>query len=267
MSARRIEDEPQEIPRAEWSAVLEWLDRRWHPGEHLSIYGRTGSGKTYTIVHGLLPLWTRCRVLIIDVKHDQGTMAPVGHVVSRRPELSDRLSFKVREYVQGRESKAWDRDPEWYKLQPQHHRWVPDRKQQTAHNDRVRSEIGRALDMAFHEGNWVIVVDDVVTVADSKPPNLDLADLLQRIWRDGRDRGVTMIAATQAPSYAPPAMYDQASFAIFSRMTDVRRQERLGEIAGNVDLIEAELPRLQRHEILIGDLEYDNWVVTRVGDS
>lgn len=265
--SQRIESPDQEtvdVPVLPWDQVVQWLDRRWHPGEHWSIFGRTGSGKTYQLVHGLLPLWTRSRVLIVDVKHDKGTMDPIGHVVTKKPHAGDKLPFRVREWTRGRDHPSWDQDPEWYKLQPRAHRWHPDRARQRSRESQVRADVGYALDQAFHEGDWVIVVDDVVTVADKKPPNLDLGDLLARIWRDGRDRGITMIAATQAPAFAPAAMYDQPTFVSFGRTADVRRQIRLGEIGGDRELIEAILPELQGHETLIMDLANDHALVTEV---
>lgn len=251
-------------PVADWDAVLEWLDSRWQPGEHCSIFGRTGSGKTYTIVNGLLPLWTRSEALIIDVKHDKGTMDPIGHVVTKKPNTLDRIPFKVRDWTRGKEHESWDKDPAWFKLQPKGHHWSPDRNRQRQRSDRVRAEVGEALDDAFHRGNCVIVVDDAVTVAARNPPNLDLGDLLGRIWRDGRDRGITVIAATQAPANAPSAMYDQPTFLIFSRMRDARRQLRLGEIAGDADLIETTLPQLEHQQILLLDGEYGDAVITKV---
>lgn len=252
------------VPVVPWTRVETWLDGRWEPGEHMSIFGRTGSGKTYVLVYGLMPLWARSRVLIIDSKHDRGTMREVGHVVSKQPGFNDRLPFRVREWTGKPESRKWDDDPEWYKLQPVKYKWHADRTREKASLDRVRAVVGKALQMVYEEGDWVVILDEVRDLSESRSPGLDLGAILSKLWREGRDRNVTIIAGTQAPAMAPPSMYDQCTYAIFGRNADLRRTERLGEIAGNIELVEQVLPQLQEHELLIMDLYYDKAVVSEV---
>jgi hypothetical protein len=258
------DDEETVVPVISWPDALEYLDEHWHPGMHVSIFAPTGRGKTYLIMEGLMRLWTRSRVLIIDVKRDRGTMAPYGHVVQRYPTLSQKLPFMVRQHTRDGDHESWDNDPEWYKLQPEDYRWSPDKKRADAPTLRTRADVGRALDKAFHEGNWTIVLDEVHTLQREESPGLDLGNLLARIWEEGRDRDITIIAGTQQPVDAPSQMYDQPSFVFLGRMKDVRRQMRMGEIGGARDLVMDILPELEGHEFLMLDLVNDEVFIVEV---
>lgn len=255
---------PRAIPVISDEVAIQWFDERWQPGEHMSIWGRTGSGKTTFIVELALTLWVRSRVLIVDTKKDRGTMHPVGHVVKTFPTTTDKLPFRVREWTRDPNHKSWDHDPEWYKLQPGEYKWVTNKTAYQKQIGPIQQQIGTALQKCFDEGDWVIVIDEVRDLSDPEVPGLDLTPLLTRIWREGRDRGVTIIAGTQAPSLVPPAMYDQPTYHVFGRMADARRILRLGEISGDRDMLVETLPALRRHEVLVVDVVDDMAFVTEV---
>jgi hypothetical protein len=214
----------------------------------VSIFGRTGDGKTHLVRWGLLPLWQRYPVLLVDTKPRNRTLTGCGSLVRQFPTSMQRLPYRLRHH----ESKRWDRDPEWFRLRPPAARWSPDRKRQSENWTRARGVVGRALDECYHGGGWVVVIDEVRAVSDGQDPSLDLTPVLENTWQRGRDQPVTLIALTQSPVFVPGSMHTQPTHVYISGMRDLAKVDRLGEIGGDVDLIRQVLPSLsrRRHEFL-----------------
>lgn len=234
------------VERVEWEEFYDYLSGEWHAGQHLSIFSETEGGKTHMIRYGLLPLWQRYPVLYFDLKPKAQTIAGMGKVVHQFPTWDQRLKYRIRDPS----SAEWERDPQWFRLKPPQYHWSPDPRREDATWRRARRVVGEAIDRAFTEGGWVLVVDDTQTVTDPQPPSLDLAAPMRNAWRNGREQPLTVVAATQQPAGAPTQMYDQPTYFLLGGIGDVRRHERLGEIGGDVKLIEAVLPTLDDREFL-----------------
>lgn len=234
------------VERVPWDEHAEYLDREWEPGAHCSIFAPTSGGKTYLIRRGLLPLWQRYPVLYFDLKPKAKTAAGMGRIVRGYPTAADRLRYKVRPL----DSDKWDTDPQWFRLRPPVYRWSPDPRREDETWRRARAVVGEAIDRAMHDGGWVLVADDCQTITDPESPSLSLKAPMVNAWRNGREQPLTIIAATQQPAGAPSQMYDQPDFIYLGRTGDSRRHYRLAEIGGDIELIEATLPTLERHEFL-----------------
>lgn len=245
------------LPRVPWEQHVAYLDERWQAGQHVSIFARNGGGKTLLIRRLLESLWTRSRVLFIASKKTDASIGGMGHKVSAFPNRAQRLRYDARRS----DHPDWEKDPEWYVLQVPSYRWSADAKRTDEGYKRARALVGTALDRAYGEGDWVIVADEVRALADPEPPNLNLAPILKTIWQRGRSERDTLIAGTQAPRWAPGEMYDQWVYAYFGRMTDVAKQIRLGEIAGDSELLRRALPTLERFEFLFVDAEGERQIV------
>lgn len=193
--------------RVGWRDVVRRVDRLWVPDQapHHSIVGQTRSGKTYLVTRGLFPLVRDDKVLIIDNKGGDPTLAGYGKPVREIPKYR-RLSDERRP----REN--------WF------HLLVHDDR------DRARDQVAKALDEAYREGGWTIYADETRALTDPRSPGLGLQPLLDRIWLRGGSHGVTLIAATQAPRWVPSSFYDQCAFVWVSRIRDRRAHERVMEI-------------------------------------
>lgn len=239
----------EDIPRLEWRDFARMWAPELHGGEHISIIASTGDGKTHLIRYGILPLYRRDPVLIIDAKRDQGTLSrptQLGRVVHQFPTWDQRARYRVRR----RDSSDWARDPEIWRLQPAEYRWRPDTKIHDREYQRARAIVGTAIDRALHEGRWVLVVDDVALVTDKDPPALDLGAPMRAAWKLGRDKPLTVIAATQQPVNAPSEMFDQPTHLFLGGTEDERRHERMAEIGGNRRQLEGIVSQLNEREFL-----------------
>jgi hypothetical protein len=115
----------------------------------------------------------------------------------------------------------------------------------------AQQQVYEALKRVYDEGNWVVFLDEIRDITDPKPPNLGLVSWVDQIYRKGRVKRVSIVAATQAPRWVPASFYDQASFAWIGRLADEQKQKRLLEIGG---LSRAHFPfvsSLQRREWLL----------------
>jgi hypothetical protein len=211
--------------RVEWEQHRRWVHSRWNigrgSGQHVSIIGPTGRGKTVFVRETLLssPKLAKHRVLYVDCKGDDpeitGAYKPVRHFPSR---LERSLSVR----------------------QEQHYRLV----------DPNRAEAWKALDAAYKEGDWLIVFDEFRDVTDPKPPNLGLAAQCAFIYRKGRTRGVLFLSCTQAPRWVPREFYESPELLYIGQTRDRDVRRRLREIGGDTEMIEAGMLSLRRYEFL-----------------
>lgn len=238
------------IPRIPWEEfrddvlhrkVVRGQDAGWEAGQHASIFAPTGGGKTYLIRHGLLPLWQKYPVLWIQFKPRDGTMDGWGRRAHEYPGWDQRLRYRFR----GLRSERWQRDPEHFLVRLPAYRWSNTTKQESEAWQRARRIAGEALDRAYREGGWVVVIDEVRALADGKAPALSLSSVLENSWQRGRSQPLTVIAGTQQPASAPSSMYDQPRWVFFGRQLDIGRHERIGEIGGDVEAVRAALPTLK----------------------
>lgn len=220
-------------PWTEWSTLAARVNRMWDPENtpHHSIIGLTGSGKSYLGINGIIrPMCPYDRVLIVDTKGDDPIVSNAGKGVKELPTPA----WKTQE-----ERK---REDQWWRLT------LSDNYRE------ARNQVGTALQQIYKEGNWVIFFDEIRDITD--PPGrtasgLGLLPQVDRIYRKGRSKHISIVAATQAPRWVPPSFYDQSSFAWIGRLRDEIRQKRLLEIGG---MSKKELPilaSLQRRQWLL----------------
>ncbi len=235
-----------EVPRTSWEDHYAFLEDTAEAGDHTSIFAPTKGGKTHLIRYGLLPLWQRYPVLWVRFKQKDKTLKQLGRIVHQYPSWDQRLRYQAR----GVDSPKWETDPEWFILALPHYRWTPASKNESATWQRARRIAGTALDRAYGEGGWVVVVDEVRALAGKDAPALSLEAVLENSWQRGRDQPLTLIAGTQQPANAPSSMYDQAAHIYLGQTRDVGRHQRLSEIGGDTETIKAVLPTLELHEFL-----------------
>lgn len=225
-----------DVPWREWSDVSSYVNGAWDPenAPHHSIIGLTGSGKSYLAINGILKeMCPLDRVLIIDVKRDDKLVSTTGRAVRELP----RNTWY---------SKMGRRQDE-----PMSHWW-----RLVVHEDKhkAQQQVYDALKRAYNEKNYVVFVDELFYVTSPQKEFLNLSGPVERIYRFGRNKHVSLIAATQSPRYVPSSFYDQASFAWIGRLRDESKQKRLLEIGG---LSRKELPYIselqRRHWLLSAD--------------
>jgi hypothetical protein len=228
--------------RISWAQHRAWLDHNWHRGQHVSIIAATGDGKSYLVREGLLPLWADYRVLILDVKGDDETLAGLGQLVHSFPAVEDNPQ---------QQPPAGERV---YRLLVPEFEWSPrsgSKRRDSPGLRRAQEVAGTALHRCYQQGDWLIVLDEARAIVDNEQAfGLGLRGVVENIWQRGRSRGVALVSCTQQPLWMPSSFYSQPSVLYIARMLEPPTN-RLREIGGDTQLMRRTLPKLARYEFLV----------------
>lgn len=236
MRAGSMADEPDSIPVVPWESAQKKIRKVWVPKDrpHHSIIGLTGSGKSFLVRHGIMPMVKFDHVCIVDVKGDDPTLEGLGKPVKKLPS-DERISWK-RVFEGKREPEP---ERHWYRLM------VPDDR------NAAREMVSTALQKCYKEGNWIIYLDETRHLTDRRAPFLDLTPQLEHIWMKGRSRRVCIVACSQEPRWLPGSFYSQASFAWIGRVRDERMQQRLTEVGGMTRKMLPQIASIKPHEWVV----------------
>lgn len=232
-----------DVERVEWDTFLSDVFD-WRQGEHVSLIGHTGSGKT-TALLAILPHRRYC--VLVGTKARDRTLSGL----VRRP----RWGRPLRPH-------EWRRIEDWPPPDPTAERVVLwprlDRLEDTA---RQQDVFGRMLEGVFSTGGWCVAADELHYLAT----HLGLRPQLELLYEQGRSLGVSLVAATQRPAWVPLAVYSQATHLFLWRSTDDRDTKRLSDIGGGIDrdLIRRTTRFLPRFDCLYVNTRDDVAVVTR----
>lgn len=197
----------------EWEAWREWFAGEWRQGEHVSIIGPTGTGKT-TLELELLKI--RRYVVFIATK-------------------------PADEKISSLEREGYTRIDAWPKYPPEEvDRWLLWPKGSGSMSGeskaRQRAVVHDALRRIFEgpkggkPGRWCVCIDEARYVADTK--YLGLASDINQLLIQGRSVFVSMVLGFQRPSWVPQEAYDQPSHLFIAGDNDRRNVNRFREIGG-----------------------------------
>jgi hypothetical protein len=243
MSAALVheDDDLAGVERVAWDDFLAAFD--WEQGEHVSLIGPTGGGKTTL---ALQILERRAYVLVLASKPQDATLAGLvkkkGYQrIKRWPPPLSRAPF-----VNGR--PAWQRVLLW----PTYRKMsdIPAQREAFVH----------ALHEAFAQGAWCVFADDLNKLCEQ----LKLDGALKPYWTDGRSVKLSLVASAQRPAWVPLYLYSQATHLFFWRTTDARDLKTIGGLNGADDkLVRHIVSRLPKHDVLYVNTRTGHMAVTK----
>lgn len=172
----------------------------WRQGEHVTIIGMTGSGKT-TLAKSLLDLRT-WRVMLVT-KEDDLTWRG-WRTVSSVDQIKPRPAQHERETDRG---TSWKLFPEYTKSGPV-----------------FRS----AFDRVWKDGGWTFYVDEAYHVQHK-----GLEQNLVQLLTQGRSRRVSMVCGVQRPSWVSRFVFSEATHLFCFQCGDRRDLKALRDGVGD----------------------------------
>lgn len=209
------------VPYMDWDRFVEAFDFR--QGEHITLVGGTGSGKTTLARELILP--RRDFVSVFGTKKKDaslyGPLTAAGYVLTDDWDPYDeeipKVIFRPTISGVGKGGKAGQ-----------------------------SNAFEEAMDEVFEAGNWCCYFDEVAYLSK----NLKLATPLETLWMQGRSLGISMVAATQRPVEIPLIAYE-ANHLFLWKFTDKRNVDTISEFTGsNINVARQVIPRLPRYEAL-----------------
>lgn len=223
----------QHVQELEWE---DFLAHRfvWRQGEHVSLVGPTGGGKT-TVALEILERRALCVVFANKPRDD--TMK----------KLTKRDGWKLETKFQGYDPKK-----------PRIVLWP--KGDNMDNYEAVQSKVYRdALDQLWHIGYYCLFFDEVRYICD----NLKLRKKIELLWQQARALKISIVACTQRPAYVPVLMFDQATHLFFWCDNDEYNLKRIGGLgATNAKLIREIVGQLKKHQVLYLNTRTGDMVIT-----
>lgn len=214
-------DPSSPAPIVGWDDFIADFVPAWKQGEHVSIVGPTGQGKS---VLGLALVKARARARDADT---------VVFGTKPRDRTLDKLGWPV--------VTEWP--PNYGENQVIVWPAYGDPDDAAIRQEKAFRPVMRRI---FKDGNRTVYIDEVSDFHE----RMGLTNLLNEYWKMGRSNGLTFVAATQRPRGVPRAMFSEPSWLFFFRTPDEDELKRVSEIGGDTKLVKEIVRRLDPHQFL-----------------
>lgn len=242
------------LPFTPWDQFMaRW---RWAQGEHVTVIGPTGTGKT-TLIRAIMPKRydAAAAVAVLATKPvDKGleSWARTDHLAIVRDFPPRRFPPPPNVVTPNGTVVPWKRRIMiWPRV-----KGMP-LDQIDAH---VADVHRRAMTGMFWQGGWCVVGEELWELT-----RIGLARELEQLWSQGRSAGLTVVGATQRPVDIPLLAYNSASHLFMFADNDDVNLRRLQGIGGmNGRDIQAMVRALPLHDVLYIGTRTRELIRTRV---
>lgn len=223
--------------RVPWTDAVARMD--WRQGEHVTLIGPTGVGKTELMTE-LLRLRRWC--IFLNTKRIDPTQAVLKRELGFR---SIRRGTDVNPDIASR-----------YIIAPDWSRKLLRSGTTDAHHASVFRD---ALTRAFWQTGWTVAIDELEYINR----DLRIDTEVNRLLRQGRSQKNSMILGTQRPRHVTLHAYEQATHLFLWRAADLSNVARAAELAGvNRAEVMDIVPKLPRHDALYVNTVTGDMLVT-----
>lgn len=208
--------------RVSWKLAISRMD--WRQGEHVTLIGPTGVGKT-ELMTALLeyhPFAVFLNTKRIDLTQ-QRLKAMGFRTIQRGQDLNPEIAPR---YIL---SPPWPKKLSSEQLDALH-----------------RQEFINCLTRAFWQTGWTVAIDELEYVNR----DLKIDSPVNKLLRQGRSQGNSMVLGTQRPRHVTLHAYEQATHLFIWKQSDLSNVKRAAELAGanQRELLEV-IPTLDRHDV------------------
>lgn len=245
------------VPFIPWSEFLARF--QWRQGEHVTVVGPTGTGKT-TLIRAILPK-----------RYAAGAAVAV---LATKPRDANLESWARHDNLTT--IRSWPpRAPQWWRppadivnpdgsTTPWDHRlmvWPRPIGLELGQVDEHIAQTHRdAFTSMYWEGGWCIVAEELWELS-----RLGLDREMSQVWTQGRSAGLSLVGGTQRPVSIPLFAYNNASHLFMFRDNDEVNLKRLQGIGGMSGKVLAESVRsLRGHDVLYIGTRTQELMRTRV---
>jgi energy-coupling factor transporter ATP-binding protein EcfA2 len=214
--------------------VISWQEFlhnfHWKQGEHMTLLGTTGYGKS-TLERIIIPKY-RNYVVVFATKRRDDTM-----------DKFERAGFKVQK-----------------KFSPEVENHIILRPPINPDDDRSqRDEFNTAMTEIFWAGNWCMVWDEAAYLSY----DLGLDRKMNRMLMQGRSLGISCVTTSQRPAFIPTYAYDMATHFFFWKLKLSRDVEKVGHLGG-LDMagMRDTIRQLDKYQFLYYNKDTDYSVIT-----
>ena len=230
-----------ELPLTPWADFMAQL--RWSQGEHVTIIGPTGTGKT-TLMRALMQKRIQAggAIVVLATKPRDTALSSW----ARQDELTI-----VRDWPP-RAPQRWRPPldhitPQGRTLDWEHRVMVWPQADPGRYAETLSAVHRRALVDMFVRGDYCIAAEELHYLC----AELGLEKELNTIWTQGRSNGLSLIGGTQRPVNIPLYAYSSASHLFFFGDNDERNLARIQGLGGMAaENIRRQVGTLPKHDVL-----------------
>lgn len=198
-----------EVPFLEWEDFKRQFN--WRQGEHVTLIGHTGSGKTELLIR-LLPL--RKHVVVLGTKGEDETLQQL-----------ERSGYK--KVSNWNQIPMTDRGPVYSHIIV----WPEIEGIDTVQRKILRNIFLQVMSSVYRAGAWCLAIDEIYVMADLLGLDGELKFLLQNT----RSSRISIIGGTQRSAFIPLAFYQSSTHLFFWKENDDVNLKRISEISGHMD--------------------------------